>query len=176
MKPTTKRIALLGVLTGLALASYILESLLPNLLLPGAKIGISNVFSLLTLILLGLPQALLLTAVRTTIAALVCGTVGALPYSLTAGIASVIVAYLAYTATKKKTSVVATSIAGAVTHNLVQNAVYSAMIRSADAFALSPYLGLFGIISGLFTGLLTLLILKTIPDAIIDVTRERRKN
>ena len=48
MKLGVKRVAFDGILTGLALVSYILESLLPQTFLPvpGVKIGLSNIFTL----------------------------------------------------------------------------------------------------------------------------------
>lgn len=170
---TAKKIALLGMLTGLALISYILESMLPSIYLPGAKIGISNVFSLLTAIVFGLPEALILTIVRTTLGSLVTGSLSALVYSLPAGIIAVTVSYLLYRATGDKISVTAASTAGATVHNLVQNAVFCLITRSVESFVLLPYLGVFGAVSGIIVGLVVLLILKTVPASVWNTARDK---
>ena len=53
-----KRIAMLGILAGLGLIAFLLESLIPLPYLPGAKLGLANIFSMLALALYGLPDAL----------------------------------------------------------------------------------------------------------------------
>ena len=60
-----RRIAMLGILTGLGLVAFFLESLIPIPYLPGAKLGLSNIFSMLALVLYGLPDALVVVLVRT---------------------------------------------------------------------------------------------------------------
>ena len=47
------KIATAAVLSAAALAVYVVESLFPPLILPGAKMGLSNVFVLLALVSLG---------------------------------------------------------------------------------------------------------------------------
>ncbi len=159
----TKRIAWLGILCGLSLVSYILESLLPSLALPGAKIGLSNIFSTLAIVLLGLPSALAITVVRTVLGSFIVGSISSLVYSLTAGVVATIVSYLLYKVPKRALSLPAISVTAAVTHNITQNGVFCLVTQSAGSFALLPYLLLFGVVSGFITGLLVLLILKTVP-------------
>ena len=91
-KLTAKRVATLGILTALSLISFILESLLPPLFLPGAKIGLSNIFTLMTLFMFGPIDAIILVVVRTTLGALIVGNLVSLIYSLLAGIVSLIFA------------------------------------------------------------------------------------
>ncbi len=93
---TGKKIAVLALLAGLGLVSFLLESLLPPLVLPGAKLGIANLFSLLALIFYGLPDALLVVVARTVIGSLFAGNVSLLLYSLTAGVFSVVAARLLF--------------------------------------------------------------------------------
>ena len=52
------KIATAAVLSAAALAVYVVESLFPPLILPGAKMGLSNVFELLALVCLGVGYAL----------------------------------------------------------------------------------------------------------------------
>lgn len=62
-----KRIAVLALLTGQALLMFMVEGLFPPLFLPGAKMGLSNIFTLLALAVLGPGQALALVVVRTVL-------------------------------------------------------------------------------------------------------------
>lgn len=172
---TAKRTATLGILTGLALISYIIESLLPSIALPGAKIGVSNIFTMLTVIVLGLPEGLILIIVRTTLGAIIVGNLSSLIYSCTAGIISTVVMFLMYRVRGRKISIVAISVCSAVVHNLVQNTVFCLVTNSAENYLLLPYLGAFGIMSGIIVGLIVLLILKTIPETVWDGLRKGGK-
>ena len=70
---SAKRVATVGVLTALSLISFMLESLLPPIFLPGAKIGLSNIFTLVTLLMFGPIDAIILIIVRTTLGSLIVG-------------------------------------------------------------------------------------------------------
>ena len=59
-----KRISSLSLLCALALLAYLLEGLFPPLFIPGAKLGISNIFTLLALVLFGGREALLTVLVK----------------------------------------------------------------------------------------------------------------
>ena len=50
MQFSAKKLAILSVLTTLGLLSFLLENLLPPLFVPGAKPGLSNLFTLLALV------------------------------------------------------------------------------------------------------------------------------
>ena len=91
---SARRVATLGILTALSLLSFILESLLPPIFLPGAKIGLSNIFTLVTLFMFGPLDALILVVVRTTLGSLIVGNLVSLIYSLSAGVISLGVAIL----------------------------------------------------------------------------------
>ena len=69
-RQTGKKIAVLGILAGLGLAAFLLESLIPIPFLPGAKLGFANIFSLTALLLYGLPEALAVVLVRTVLGSL----------------------------------------------------------------------------------------------------------
>ena len=70
-----KKIAALALLTALGLIAFMLESLFPPLFFPGAKMGLSNVFSLFALVVFGLPEALLVVTARTVLGSLFAGNV-----------------------------------------------------------------------------------------------------
>lgn len=159
---TGKKIALLGILAGLGLIAFMLESLIPVPFLPGAKLGFANIFSLLALLLYGLPEALIVVTVRTILGSLFAGNVSMLLYSLTAGLVSTCVSRLLLCALPR-VSFLCVSVAGAIVHNLVQLFVYCALTGTALLFVYSPYLCLMGAGAGVVVGLAVTFVLKALP-------------
>ena len=159
---TGKKIALLGILAGIGLIAFMLESLIPVPFLPGAKLGFANIFSLLALLLYGLPEALIVVTVRTVLGSLFAGNVSMLLYSLTAGLVSTCVSRLLLCALPR-VSFLCVSVAGAIVHNLVQLFVYCALTGTALLFVYSPYLCLMGAGAGVVVGLAVTFVLKALP-------------
>lgn len=168
MKISSKRIATLGILISLALITYILESLFPPLIVPGAKMGLSNIFSMLAVIVLSPISGIILVVLRTILGSLIVGNLSQLMFSLSAGIIAIIVIILLYQFLFPEISIVAISVVGGVVHNLVQNAIYAIVTQNIKVFAYSPYLSLIGCISGLIVGLIIYIIIKKVPTTLID--------
>lgn len=157
-----KKIAVLSLLTALGLIAFLIESLFPPLFFPGAKMGLSNIFSLFTLVVYGLPEALLVVTARTVLGSLFAGNVSLLLYSFTAGIASTLVSgalLLAF----PKISLLCVSVLSAVVHNTVQLLVYCALTQTTLIFGYLPYLALLGVLAGVIVGLAVTYAVKGIP-------------
>lgn len=167
-KLSAKHIAILGVFTSLSLLMFIVESLLPPLFLPGAKIGLSNIFTLLTLFLLGPIDAIILIVARTILGSVITGSLSSLMFSLSAGLASVIVSILIYNYAFNKVSIIALSSLSAVIHNIVQTAVFCLITNTAQYFAFLVYLVPLGVGAGLAVGIITQLIIKYIPKNFLE--------
>ena len=90
------KIATAAVLSAAALAVYVVESLFPPLILPGAKMGLSNVFVLLALVCLGVGYAFAALAVKIAVGNLIVGNFSTLMYSLPAGAISLAVMSLLF--------------------------------------------------------------------------------
>ena len=163
---TGKRIAMLGILSGLGLVAFMIESLVPIPYLPGAKIGLANVFSMLALVLYGLPDALIVVVVRTFLGSLFAGNFSMIIYSATAGVCSAIVSRLMLCLVPR-ISFVAVSVTSAVIHNLVQLSVYCGLTATVQLFGYAPYLCLLGTVSGAVVGLAVTYTLKAIPARIL---------
>ena len=151
MKNTCARTAFTGLLGALALALSFLESLLPPLpmLPPGAKLGLSNIVSMYAAGSVGLPCALFLAVLKGGFAFLGRGAAaGAM--SLSGGVLSTLVMW----ALLKKTniSLMPIGVGGALTHNAAQLAVARALTSPAVVFYI-PALLVFGVLTGLLTGL-----------------------
>ena len=155
-----KKVALYGILTGLALIFGYIESLFSlSFIAPGIKLGLANSVALLLLCSKDFKGALLVNITRILLSALLFSTPFSLVFSLTAGIISVVIMKLL--SGIKSVSVVGFSIAGAVVHNLVQLTVASIIFGRAVWYYL-PFLLVSALISGGIIGALSLIIFKRI--------------
>lgn len=162
MKINAKKIATLALLTTLGLIAFMIEGLLPPLFFPGAKMGLSNIFSLLTLVLFGLPEALLVVTARTILGSLFVGNVSMLIYSFSAGIVSVVLSRLLLLAFPR-ISLLCISVFSAVAHNCVQCLVFCAITQTTLIMGYLPYLALIGVLAGIIVGFAVIFIIKGIP-------------
>lgn len=160
---SARRVATLAVLTAMGLITFMIESLFPPLFLPGAKMGLSNVFSLLTLIVLGPSEAFILVIVRTTLGSIFTGNMSTLMYSMTAGIVSVVVSTVLVEFVYPRVSLVAISVVSAVLHNLTQNLVFCLVSDTPEMFGYMPWLALLGVVAGIIVGFAVWFILRTVP-------------
>lgn len=165
---SAKKAAGVGLLTALALIAYILEGLFPPLFIAGAKLGVSNVFTLLALLLYGGGSALVTVIVKCLLGGLFSGNPSAIIYSLPASLTALAFEYAFLRFLFDKFSVIAVSVGGAVLHNVVQNAVFCLVTDSTAVFSLLPYLALLGALAGVAVGFAVYLTLKILPKDILD--------
>ena len=160
---TAKKIAVLATLTGLSLITFIIESLFPPMLIPGAKMGLANIFSFAALIIYSPWEAFIVVALRTGLGAVYAGNVSALLYSFTGGVVSMAVASVLTYTVYPKISIAAISVASAVAHNITQNVVFVFLTGSTLTFGYMPYLVLLGVLSGAIVGGVTMLVFRGVP-------------
>ena len=161
-KVSTKRLVALALFTAMSLIMFLIESQFPPLFLPGAKMGLSNLFSLLALVLYGPLEAFAVIVARTLLGALFSNPF-ALLYSFTAGVLALTLTVLLYEFVFPKLSLLSISVAGGVFHNLVQLTVYLIISETKELVLYAPYLALAGILSGTIVGLTLLFLIKKIP-------------
>ncbi len=162
-KFSAKRVALLAVFTALSLIMFMVESLFPPLFLPGAKMGLSNIFSLLALVVLGPIDAVVVVLVRTTLGSMFTGNLSTLVYSMSAGLASMVVSAVLVEFVYPKISIVAVSVVSAVCHNLVQNVVFCLVSNTPEMYSYMPYLAILGVVAGVVVGCAVWLIVRYVP-------------
>jgi heptaprenyl diphosphate synthase len=128
---------------------------------PGIKLGLANMITIVALVDLGFGPAIEIAILRTVISSLLLGTFLSTTFilSFTSAITSSLIMGFFYTIMKhmKKPllSLVGISLLGAVAHNLTQLAVvYFILIRSAGVLMLLPWLGISGVIMGWITGII----------------------
>ena len=160
-----KRIALLSVLCAGALCVFVVENLFSPFPVPGAKLGLGNVFAILALIWLGGPEGIILVIIKSVLGCLITGNPGAVIYSLSAGLVSVSFSAAMIYAKREIFTLTAISVGAAVINNFVQNAVFCLVAGTVSAFYLMPYLLVTGVIGGLTVGVTSTLIIKKTPSS-----------
>lgn len=148
----TKRIVLSAVLVSLALAFSYMERFIPLQMLiplPGVKLGLANVATLIALYLLGTKSAFAILILRCFLGSLFGGGITGFLFSITGGLLSMTVMALCKNA--PLLSVYGVSILGAAAHNIGQ-------ILAAMVLMHSVYIGMYLsylLVVALFTGFAT---------------------
>ena len=172
------RIALAGLLTALALALSYLEALFPLqavIPLPGIRLGLANIVTLLALLGLGRREAFAILAARCALQALLFGTAVSFAFSICGGVAAM--AVMAGLACRYGSwfSVIVLSAAGAAAHQIGQLCCAAAVFGTAAVFSYLPFLLLAGGVSGCLTGLCCGLLLPRMERMGLVRERTRRK-
>ena len=165
----TKEISLCAVLTALALGLSYLERFIPLQLivpLPGVKLGLANIVTLVALYMLRPRHALMILIPRCILGALFGGGITGLMFSLLGGLLAVGTMTLA--GRMRLFSIYGVSILGAAAHNIGQIIASMALLKSVYIGAYLPYLLAVGIFTGLLTGSVTAGILRILPNAFIS--------
>lgn len=150
----TKRLVILALFATIALTIFTIESALPPLLpIPGIKLGLANVITLILLMFFKPSEVFLVLLVRILLGSIFGGQMMSFFYSLCGGIFCFCVMSLLTRILKKK-YLPLISIGGAIAHNLGQLLVAYVVMDSAGVFAYLPVLMISGVITGLFTGLI----------------------
>lgn len=151
-KPTTKKIALMGVLGALALALSFAESLLmpqAAFLPPGAKPGLSNIITTFAASSMGFGGAIYIVLLKAVFALVTRGAT-AFFMSLSGGLLSMAVILLLLKV--KAVGFIGIGVASSCAHNLGQLAVSCVLTGTKAILNYAPFLLLFGVATGLVTG------------------------
>jgi len=151
----TKKIVYLSLITAVGIALHIIESAIPLPIqgVPGAKLGLANIVNLITLVLFGFKEALIVAALRCFVATLGTGAVTGFFYSLGGALASTVVMWIVYKYWIKYYSLIGVSIFGALAHNIAQLTVAGLMINNVLIFTYLPVMMLISLFTGYFVGL-----------------------
>ncbi|MBE7047212.1 MAG: Gx transporter family protein [Ruminococcaceae bacterium] len=159
----TKNLTLTAILTALGIVLGITEAAFLNFnVLPGAKVGISNIVCLVVLYLFGYKSALFVNASRAIFVGFMYSGPSSVIYSLPAAIVSVSVMYVIKSSLKEKVSFVGVSVAGAFFHNLTQVVVAMVISGSINMIYYFSYLAFVSIMTGVFTGAIAYIVVKRI--------------
>jgi heptaprenyl diphosphate synthase len=161
----------IGLLVALGLVLQIIEGTIPPILpLPGAKLGLANLATVIALVTLGPWEALAVNVLRCLLGGLLRGSFIGLTLSLSAGTAATLVMAALYVLVPRALSISGVSIAGAVTHNATQLGVAIWLVGFPGLRYYLPYLLLIAIPTGLFIGIvarrLALALGRTVPEEV----------
>ena len=163
----TKKLTLCAMLISTALVLSYIERFIPLQMavpLPGVKLGLANIVTLIALYLMGTREAFSILIPRCVLGAAFGGGISGLLFSLTGGILA-----MGTMAVMKKLplfSVYGVSIMGAAAHNIGQIAVSMLLMDSVYIGAYLPYLLIVALFTGFATGAAgagVMRILKTAP-------------
>lgn len=144
--------AYFGVFTALALIFSYIETLIPfSFGIPGIKLGLANLLTVILLYKRNAKEALLLSVVRIILSGFLFGNLFSIIYSLAGGILSLFVMVML-----KKTetfSVMGVSTAGGVAHNVGQLLVAMAVVETYRVGYYFPVLLVAGLVTGLLIGI-----------------------
>ena len=148
-KMTTKKTAQLGVYIALAMILSYVESLIPfSFGVPGIKLGLTNVVTVIMMYTYGIPGALGVAVLRAVLSGFMFGNAFSIIYSVAGCVLSFIFMYIL-----KKTNhfaIISVSAAGGVMHNVGQLIVAANVVKTYSVIYYAPVL----IIAGVFTGII----------------------
>ena len=157
----------------LALALSYTERFIPLQLLiplPGIKLGLANIVTLVAIYLFKTRYALMILIIRCILGAVFGGGITGLAFSLCGGLLAMGVMVL-----MRKVplfSIYGVSIFGAAAHNIGQILASMVLMHSVYIGAYLPYLLLVAIFTGLLTGCACAGVLRVLPKAITSVYAE----
>lgn len=152
-------VALYGLLTALALVLSFVETLIPILIpIPGVKLGLANLVTVVGLYLIGIPGTIAVTLVRIVLVGFSFGN----PYSMIYGLSGSFLSLLVMAILKKtgRFSQISISVLGGIAHNIGQITFAAVIVQTSGVFYYLPFLiaagciagTLIGIVGGLITG------------------------
>ena len=146
-------IVTISMLTAMGLALSAIESTFPPLIpFPGVKLGLANIVTLIAFSLIKKRHVLMVVLMRLVLAGLVLGTFLAPAFwiSSVGGLLSFFV--MAICRGHRLISIVGVSLAGAAAHNAGQLIAVSLLLDNQGIFYYLPWLLLWSVPIGLFTG------------------------
>lgn len=150
--PKTRKLALMAMLTAASLIVFVIEAQIPAPVpVPGVKLGLANVVTLLAICLLGRREAGLILLARIIMASMFTGGVSAFIFSICGGALAYAAMCLTFGLFPRKL-VWAVSIFGAIAHNMGQLAAAIAITKTASLLIYAPVLVASAVLTGAFTG------------------------
>lgn len=158
----TSQMVLTAMLFATAVVLSIVEGMLPMPIpVPGVRFGLSNIVVMYALFFMDKKSAFMIAVLKGIFAAMTRGAVAGL-LSVTGGIFSITIMILLIAISRNKGSYFLFSMAGAIFHNIGQFAAISVIYTNMALIYYLPVL----LISGVFAGLLTSVLLRFILPAL----------
>lgn len=149
----TKKLVVLALFVSQALVLSIIETFIPIPVgIPGIKLGLANIITMILIMHFGLKETLTVVIIRCLLSSVFGGGLVIFLFSVAGGILSASVMYFLYKKMSGVFSVVGISISGAVAHNIGQVLVAVLILQTFSVLTYLPVLMVSGIIMGCFVG------------------------
>ncbi|MBK1809759.1 Gx transporter family protein [Clostridium sp. YIM B02505] len=150
----TRKMVFLSLLVSQALVLHIVESMIPiPFITPGAKLGLANIVTVVSLYSFGEIETLLVIIVRLLLASMFGGSISSLLYSIAGALFSFIIMVLIKRIGKDNVTLIGVSAAGSVFHNIGQITMAALIVQNVNVSLYLPVLTIAGIGTGFFVGL-----------------------
>ena len=157
----TKHFVYLTILSAMAIALNVFESIYIGSIFMNLRIGLANIIALITIYFLGPKDMIIVNVMRVVIGNLLRGLIFGSTFWISLGgvvLSSIVLLVLHAT----KSSMMFTSILSAIAHSLGQVIVVALFYRQPAIMAILPYMLLGSIPTGIFTGYLAKVLLERI--------------
>lgn len=149
----TRRITLIGIFVAQALVLHVIERLIPvPFLTPGAKLGLANIITVISLYIFSFKDAFLIVVIRVIMATLIAGSLSGFLYSIAGGLLSLFAMAGIKKTGGENISIIGVSVFGSFFHNLGQVIVAALIVQNAIIISYLPVLMLAGVGTGIFVG------------------------
>lgn len=149
-----RKTAYLGLLAAVAIIFGYVETLLPVFIgIPGVKLGLANLVTVLALYMFSWREAGVISLVRICVIGFMFGNLFSIAYSLSGAALSLLA--MALMKTFPAYSMAGVSITGAVAHNMGQLLVAMIIVENFSLLYYLPVLLVSGLVTGLLIGLVS---------------------
>lgn len=150
----TRELVFTALLVSIALAVSLIESMIPMpFMVPGAKLGLSNMIILVTLLNFSFKRGFQVAVLKSILLMLVTGFGPSFLYSFAGAVFSTCMMGISLKYFSKAFSTIGVSIIGAVAHNFAQITVASFVLGNVMVYTYLPFLTFVGMVTGYFVGL-----------------------
>lgn len=150
----TKRLVLLALMVSQALVLSLVETWIPvPSVIPGIKLGLANIVTIIVITFFGSRDAFFVVAVRCALSSIFGGGLMLFFFSITGGLLSTTVMSFIHKRLSKYFSITGMSVAGSIAHNIGQIAVACIIMKEISVISYLPVLMLSGIVMGIFIGI-----------------------
>ena len=163
--PKTRKLTLMALLTAIALTIFVIENQIPAPVpIPGVKLGLANIITLITMKFLGKKEAGAVLLVRILMGAMFAGSPSTLLFSAAGGLLAYLVMCMTVDHFGENQLWIVSALAG-LAHNAGQLLACVLVVRTPGVFAYAPILAASGVITGVFTGFAAQYLLKVLKKA-----------
>ncbi|EFI42039.1 Gx transporter family protein [Peptoniphilus sp. oral taxon 386] len=149
-----RKMIFLALLVALGIVIGLFENVIAlPVALPGAKLGLSNIVVLVSIVSFGFVEGLIVAFLKSILLIAVTGSVSSFIFSFTGAMLSSFIMILALKYLKKYVSLIGVSLLGSAFHNIGQVLAASFILKSLAIFSYLPLLLILGIFTGYFVGL-----------------------